>query len=198
MTGRTLKKAAAFALLAAFAAMLAPATATAGSVSYYTTGVFSTTGTTTISGGGSSITYTAAGSSGSPVTIATDVVSTTPGLGYFSVTSGTPGVTVSGTLTLDIYQTAPGNASGAFVGALSGKVAFNGTTGQVTFNPSTTLLLPSPPGYIFEVGTPVQLNAGTDNIQVLVTVPEPASMAMCGTALLAVTGVVLRRRKLQA
>lgn len=119
-------------------------------------------------------------------------------LGSFD-TIGTPaGATIpSGqTFTLEILQTLPGGGSGTIAGILSGAIALNSSTGQVTFSPNSTTIA----GVLYTINSPVNLvpftsgDAGLTTIQGQVTAtPEPVTMALSGVGLL-IIGLIRRRR----
>jgi hypothetical protein len=213
MTVRTLRKAAAFALLAAVAAMLAPTKARATSVSYFTSGSFTApVGSTetvtpastsvTLTSGNSSLTFNFAAAPTTPYSVST--AGTALSFGTFTETStSTTADNFSGSFTLTIHQTEPNSGTQAFpVSTLTGNVSsvngsvivsFGGLSGETVTIPGTA------------TAPPISYTAMTQSIGgspstsqpfygTVTVVPEPASLAMCGTSLLAVTGLALRRR----
>ena len=166
-------------------------------VTFQTTGQFASTGTSSVmfSGGGGSATLTFAGIPFGLV----DTPSTTS-LGTMVMSAGEPGFTgnVSGEgFTLFINQLDPAG-TGQLLGTVSGTIASNNqSTFRLLFSTDTVTIagvtydLQQPNEGYFLV--PPTTNSGTTSIQAFVTaqqtpppvVPEPASMVLLGTGLLA-------------
>ncbi|HVG30630.1 MAG TPA: hypothetical protein VM864_13060, partial [Pyrinomonadaceae bacterium] len=124
------------ALVALFA--VAQGTANADPVSFNTTGVFSVSGTNTaaFTNANGTTTLTFNGTTNAVFTPAGvqfgDILATT------TVPSGQAGPAITGTFTLNIFQTLPTGGNGSLVGTLSGTLGFN--TGIATLSFTTTTI----------------------------------------------------------
>ena len=225
MSSGILTKAAAFALVMTAAALVAPTTARGQLVTYATAGSFdghtafpgTSPATLKVGTGTSAITLTFTGFTDQVMALG----GTTDSFGTFTTSGGTAATldSLAGhTFNLYITQTQPTSPTGlTFSSTLQGTIEVQNSKAFVLFS-----TLPQMLGRVTyqigsndanQLGIPVlgrvNLNApkvhttlnptGISNpatISGMITsVPEPASMAMCGTALLAVAGVTLRRRK---
>lgn len=173
--------------------------AKAQDVSYYTTGVFASSGTSTatyVTGANTvNLSYSGEGSAGTPSTVFTP---SNASLGFFQASATNQGtVNVSDTFTLNVFQTAPSGGSGVFVGALSGRLT-NGNTSTVVWTPSGGTIAIGTSTYTLGANSykivPLSTNNGVTSVQALITtVPEPSSAALLGVGLVSL--VPLFRRK---
>ncbi len=198
--------------LAVAATVAGAAPAHAQLVQYYTTGVFSTSGTSTATFGTGANTLTLAyrspfGATNPllPSTAANpaEVFATSFGsLGFFDASGGgSTLVPVSGTFTLNIFQMAPGMGSGSLIGSLSGELRVNQSqaifdatgAGSVTINGIQYRFRNESYAIV-----PPTTNAGVTSLQGVITgtavVPEPATFALVGTGLV-LAGLGARRTR---
>jgi hypothetical protein len=203
---------------------LSAAAAHADVVTYYTVGTFGSDTATvgllhaqsdSVTSGDSTITFNNLDDH-TVVTFGNPAVSAAT-FGDFVVNNTSPITTTTDTFntnfTLQVFQLVPGSGSGTLAGTISGQVSGTvsavGTTVQVIFSPSNTLLLPpSDPSeqYVVNNITPGLNGGAPDSITTLngmvTSVPLPAS-ASTGLALLGGLGVLggvsmLRRRRQMA
>lgn len=175
------------------------ATAPAETITYSTSGVFTSTSTNVINvGNGMTITF---------LPLSSNSVTAPPptfgSLGTFEV-SGSPGPSsaFSDTFTLTITQSAPSGGSGDFTATVSGAVTVNASVATAVFNTpysivlgdvSYTLLSPSLPL------VPPSTNNGDTTVEAQITtsVPTPASVIAAPALLgLMYLGKARRRRNL--
>lgn len=106
---------------------------------------------------------------------------------------------LSGTFSLEIFQTSPSSGMNTLSGTISGELDYNSSTGMVTFVPDSTTI--GGETYTLTSSGIVPLVApssggGMSSIAATVTaaaVPEPATTGIIGGAL-ALMGLVVRRR----
>jgi len=168
-------------------------------VDFTTTGTFTSTGTNQISWtNGGTVTFTFNGVNASvdspSFTSFGEMDMDTSGGGY-------NGALVADTFTLSIFQTNPSVGSNSFLGTISGSVALDNQSNFTLFFGTTALTIGDvlyalqqptgtpgfiPPGYAL---VPPSTNNGITSIQGAViapqVVPEPATMVLLGTGLLA-------------
>jgi PEP-CTERM motif len=183
-------------------AILCGANSQAGSISFLTTGVFTSSDSPTFTStdGLTAVNYVTA------PTIPTATVPPTANvnLGTFVTSSTAPTTspsTVSDTFTLTVTDVATADTI-TFSGTMSGMISSSGSSASIVFSSPLSQNLD---GFIFTIvsadggkaGT-VDLNAPTVNagmstINATVSVPEPTSIALLGLAIPALAGLVFRR-----
>jgi len=176
-------------------------------VTFSTSGIFSGSGTNTITFTNGTETTTLTFNS------TTNSVNTPAGTSFGDILAtstappGSQGPSVGGSFTLTFTQVAP-PGTGSVVGTLSGTLGFNSGIATLTFNqtsvniggfvytvnPSYTLALPA-------TGAGGSAGTGTTTLQGTVTgspVPEPASMVLLGMGLTGVAAAARKRRNRNA
>jgi hypothetical protein len=175
-------------LALALALLFCSASALATSVSYSTSGVFTSVGTNSVTEGGATISFAG---------VAANVgVPTFSSLGTFNVVSDVSGGSFTDNFILTITQTTPSSGSSSSATTVDGTITGNSNTILLTFAPSDVLIgqidyMFSPASY--GLNNP-SVNGGNTTIQAYVsTVPEPGSLSLLVGPLLGL-GLLSRRR----
>ena len=192
-------------LIAVVAVLLSTAALADDSVTYYTTGTFSTGGGNVLNVGGKTLTYNA------EPTWTLDLSSgfSVAPLGSFTE-NGTLAIPSGETFTLTIWQTAPGSGSATDIGNISGKFTVNpdGTTKSTVFLDFTSAVFAfNGTNYSTPTGSPLNgINWGVVSINPLstntttslngiaYTTPEPSSLLLLGAGVSGLLGLVRRKR----
>jgi hypothetical protein len=176
---------------------VAVSSAHAQDVSYYTTGIFSSSGlsTATYTTGPNTVNLTYVGE-GSATTPSTIFAPSNAGMGFFQAAATNQGlVSVSDTFTLNVFQTGPTVGSGVFLGALSGTLT-GSNSNTVMWTPSSGPIVIGASTYTLDANSyslvPLSTNNGITTVQAIVTTSEPGSMVLLGTGLV---GLVLTFRR---
>jgi PEP-CTERM motif len=183
-------------------ALLCGANSQAGSISFLTTGVFTSTDSPTFNSadGLTTVNYVTAPT----IPTATAPPTANINLGTFVTSSTAPTAapsTVSDTFTLTVTDVATSDTI-TFSGTMSGTISSSASSASIVFSSPLSQTLD---GFIFTIvsadggtaGT-VNLNApatngGMSTINATVAVPEPTSIALLGLAVPALAGLVFRR-----
>jgi len=184
-------------------ALLAIPTFAAPIVTYTTSGLFSTTGSSSATFGSGTLNFTPGGG-----TVDLGLLNPSNGnLGTIVASGFSPSAlsTISGLLTVNINQTLPSGGNGNLIGTLSGSLTFDSSSARVLFTTASVTL----PGTVtYTISQPVDgilivppsTNSGQTTLQGIISapvtpsdVPEPGMFGLIGTALVGL-GFVRRRR----